>query len=985
MKKKLFAIALAVLLPLGLLAGSGDVNGDEKIDVADIVEILNYIKGNPSDNFNETEADVNNDGSIGYEDVDILKKKIMNEPYLIVAPKEVKIQDSNEWQQFSVNVSTNEFLTDNIKYKIVDDENDWITFNSESALSYLFDVCPNISGENRKVKIAFYNEEYDLHDTAIVVSDPTKYIEYEKKEFHVINYYDDNYNRLFIKTKNNIQWSDLTITPLEENVDWIEPLGGYDLKFKRNETGKVREAHVEIKNDDFNVCDIIHIIQYPAYLGNMSPGRHILACQPSGDILEIPVVGNTSLDIEVENLADYMHLLPTEIRGKNNIIRIKVDANESEEERRENLYFKVGDSDSQDYIFAQAGKSAPSFEEQKEALVALYNSTNGDHWKDHNNWLTDKPINTWYGVNNCYGDTIIGNYIVDVYLQDNRLIGEIPSQLSLLMDAFKPTNVSSWYGGVLNVQGNGLYGKIPDAVRNASNWSERGWGIVLQSPYLSGGRLLECDDWGLKLDNYEVDDVKGILSSSKDLLSKYKLSTITIGYPSDDMINLHMSYQNKGYGTILSSYDWFGGTRDELVEAVQKAPIDVEGVWECDWAYNKQLFGLTAVGTWYVFDGEGNLQQCLYRDWDVPESWYVAKVDSVCRLRLGEPEEHEIYSSTYYTSEDYSKDGVVKQLQEATEGTKGIDLVFLGECFIDKDMEEGGEYDKQIATAVEQFFSEEPYKSLRNRFNVWQVKAVSPNEEYVSDAVHAINYDDEKAFEYAKKAVGNSADRMMVNVIWKGGDGPTLDVNRPYTSMYFGDGSYVAYNLHGGRVINHEGGGHGLAFLLDEYVEDGNENLSPDDAAKADLDNLAAQYGAGANVDYHSNPAEVKWARFINDNRYADEGIGVYEGSWLYGKGAYRPTENSMMRYNDCGFNAPSREAIYKRVMKLSEGDSWSYDYETFVSFDAPARQAYSQSRARARQADGEAQQKRIESRPPTIYKGTWRDAGKCEKIELFK
>jgi hypothetical protein len=38
-------------------------------------------------------------------------------------------------------------------------------------------------------------------------------------------------------------------------------------------------------------------------------------------------------------------------------------------------------------------------------------------------------------------------------------------------------------------------------------------------------------------------------------------------------------------------------------------------------------------------------------------------------------------------------------------------------------------------------------------------------------------------------------------------------------------------------------------------------------------------------------------------------------------------------------FNAPSREAIYKRIMQLSEGDDWVYDYETFVEWDAINRQ----------------------------------------------
>ena len=504
MKKKLFAIALAVLLPLGLLAGSGDVNGDGKINIADIVELLNYLDQHASEKFNAKEADVNSDGSIKYDDVDILRKMILDEPYLIVEPKEIKVFDSDEWQHFYINMSTNEYLLGQISYKIIDNVNDWITLNSDMNLF----ASPNTSGENRKVKIVFYNNEYDLHDTVIVESDPSKFIEYEKKEFHVINCYDDNYNRLFIKTKNNIQWSDLTITPIEEDVDWIEPLGGYDLKFKRNETGKVREAHVEIKNDDFNVCDVIHIIQYPAYLGNMSPIRHILACQPSGDIVEIPVVGNTTLDVEVENVADYMHLLPAEIRGKNKIIRIKVDANESEEGRIESINIKVGDNDPQHFRFVQASKSAPSFEDQKEALAALYNSTNGDHWRDHNNWLTDMPINTWYGVNNNYGDSIIGNYIVEVNLQDNKLVGEIPIKLSRLANT-------------LFLSGNGLYGKVPDGLRNDPIWSEKGWDILMQNPYLSGGRLLECDDWGLKLEDYDIDHVNGNLTSSKDLFANY--------------------------------------------------------------------------------------------------------------------------------------------------------------------------------------------------------------------------------------------------------------------------------------------------------------------------------------------------------------------------------------------------------------------------------------------------------------------------------
>lgn len=46
----------------------GDTNGDKVINVADIVEISNYIKGNPSERFIKTAADVNFDGEVTNDD-----------------------------------------------------------------------------------------------------------------------------------------------------------------------------------------------------------------------------------------------------------------------------------------------------------------------------------------------------------------------------------------------------------------------------------------------------------------------------------------------------------------------------------------------------------------------------------------------------------------------------------------------------------------------------------------------------------------------------------------------------------------------------------------------------------------------------------------------------------------------------------------------------------------------------------------------------
>ena len=51
-------------------------------------------------------------------------------------------------------------------------------------------------------------------------------------------------------------------------------------------------------------------------------------------------------------------------------------------------------------------------------------------------------------------------------------------------------------------------------------------------------------------------------------------------------------------------------------------------------------------------------------------------------------------------------------------------------------------------------------------------------------------------------------------------------------------------------------------------------------------------------------------------------------------------------------YSVPSREAIYKRIHKLAYGDSWQYDYETFVQQDlnitssAPNRAAKTNTRS---------------------------------------
>lgn len=290
-----------------------------------------------------------------------------------------------------------------------------------------------------------------------------------------------------------------------------------------------------------------------------------------------------------------------------------------------------------------------------------------------------------------------------------------------------------------------------------------------------------------------------------------------------------------------------------------------------------------------------------------------------------------LYPENYYESTDYSKDGEVKILQMHSKGN-GIKLVLMGDFFVDIDMNEGGFYDSMMEEAMEDYFSIEPFKSLREYFDVISIKAVSKHNWLGGESAFGTtidwSYQEDECMKYAQKAVGGDNINdiqiiLLVNMDSFGGQGG-LGI------------AFCAFQRDSHKdlksTINHESG-HAFAKIHDEYIWS--------DTTFSDFDELdrAHEKGWSMNVDYKSDSSQVIWSHFINDPRYANEGIGVYEGA-LSKYGIYRPTEYSIMRESINGhyvidqFNAPSREAIYKRAMKLAYGDSWTYDYEKFVKFD---------------------------------------------------
>ena len=306
-----------------------------------------------------------------------------------------------------------------------------------------------------------------------------------------------------------------------------------------------------------------------------------------------------------------------------------------------------------------------------------------------------------------------------------------------------------------------------------------------------------------------------------------------------------------------------------------------------------------------------------------------------------------------YTSSDYSQDGQVTRIHSATVG-KGIDVVFVGDAFADKDQDL---FNKYVELGKEAFFTEEPFRSTKNRFNIYRIGSVSKNgiiTQEGGDTKFSAQFGDGTYISGDHDAVFRFVQDKMPSVNLKKTIVFVIVNKAKYagTCWMFSDNKAVCYvplcrnENEYAQTLRHEGCGHGFGKLADEYFYDSMGRI-PDDEVSELKKWKGFAYGFHENVDLTSDPNTILWSKFISDSRYSGK-VGVYEGGYTYPYGVYRPTDNSIMRYNTGGFNAPSREAIYKKIMKFSEGDAWTYDYETFVAFDAPARSAEAVTRAAA-------------------------------------
>ena len=556
-------------------------------------------------------------------------------------------------------------------------------------------------------------------------------------------------------------------------------------------------------------------------------------------------------------------------------------------------------------------------------------------------------------------------------LAANNFSGPLPAELASLQLIENQLAHGDGFirSGQLALLNNDFSGKVPEAFRNWPEW-QYNWGYIVEDNDLDFTEVMPM------IYPFEITSLTGQKWSSgqvseNELTVLFQTASWCPYSPPviAEMKEIYPMYKDQGLEVICYSED-DKNTLQAFVDSYGFTWPTFSTNYEENAPSGPELYfyPVNSIPCITIFDKTGQL---VYYQIGADGEW-----GSFVENYLGA-------SANLYESTDYSADGTVHTLQTATSGA-GIDIVLMGDGYSDRLIADGT-YASVMQRATEAFFSEEPYKSFRDCFNVYYVDVVSKNERYTAETALGTWYgtgtsvggNDAKAAEYARKAIPESRmDEATVIVLMNRDHYAGTCYMYPPAGGDYGSGFSVSYfpvssfeATFSGLVL-HEAGGHGFGKLADEYYYVSNGAIPQ---SMVDEYRSEAVYGWWRNGDFTSDPAAVKWSAFLTDDRYSAEDLGVFEGAFTYCYGAWRPTQNSIMNNNTGGYNAPSRYAIWYKIGKLANGAGWNGTYEDFVAWDAVNRTPAAHARRKAQQRNY-VEKDFQPLAPPVVVHHSWRD-----------
>ena len=144
---------------------------------------------------------------------------------------------------------------------------------------------------------------------------------------------------------------------------------------------------------------------------------------------------------------------------------------------------------------------------ERAALVAIYDATDGDNWRNNTNWKSQEPVGNWYGV------TVENGAVTELDLEDNHLTGTLPAEIGGLASL-------KW----LNLSHNQLSGSIPVETGNLTSLEE----LYLSLNALSGAIPSEIGNLtSLERLNLSGNDLSGEIPSAIGNLTSLELLWLT--------------------------------------------------------------------------------------------------------------------------------------------------------------------------------------------------------------------------------------------------------------------------------------------------------------------------------------------------------------------------------------------------------------------------------------------------------------------------
>jgi hypothetical protein len=239
-------------------------------------------------------------------------------------------------------------------------------------------------------------------------------------------------------------------------------------------------------------------------------------------------------------------------------------------------------------------------------------------------------------------------------------------------------------------------------------------------------------------------------------------------------------------------------------------------------------------------------------------------------------------------------DAEVVTIQRTGDPADRYDLVFIGDGYTAGEQEL---FHSQATARWQQLIAYEPFRTLRDRFNVWQVNAISNQSGSDNDPTLGVQkdtalgggfhcgtlarlicVDTTVTRQYAALAPGADQALVLVNSATYGGSGGSVTVSS-------------GGNAQSGDIVVHELG-HSIGGLADEYggagAHPGGEPAEPNVSL---LDEAAMR------------AQQAKWASYLGRPTPDGGVIGAFEGGAYHDRGVYRPSENSVMRTLGNEFN----------------------------------------------------------------------------------